>query len=111
MPKAGIETNTNTNDLDAEIFDMGRRHDDAYDEWSRLSDDDPRADELIDTAIDLAHRMMLVLVQTPSGIAEKRRVAKRQDLVIDSNHYTTMAGPDFIEFICQLDAERIATAV
>jgi len=91
---------------DAEIFDMGRRHDEAYDAWSRLSDHDPRAEGLIDTAIDLMHRMVLLPVQTPGGIAEKRRVAKLQDLEIESNHYFG----DFIEFICQLDAERIGVA-
>lgn len=96
--------------LDAEIFEMGRSHDAAYEEWSRLSDDDPRSDGLLATGIDLAHRMMLVLVQTPGGIAEKRRVAKRQHIEIESNHYREKTGSDFIEFICQLDVERIAAA-
>jgi hypothetical protein len=95
---------------DAEIFEMGRRHDEAYDEWSRLSDRDPRSGELIDTAIDLAHRMMLVQVQTPGGIAEKRRIAKRQSLDIRLNHCLEKAGTDFVAFICQIDEERLAAA-
>jgi hypothetical protein len=107
MAKAAKKSiTTNTGNLDAEIFDMGRRHDEAYEEWSRLDDDhDPRSQGLLDTAVDLMQRMMLVHVHTPGGIAEKRRVAKRQDLEIHSNH----CG-DFIAFICQLDAERIAAA-
>jgi hypothetical protein len=110
VPQANHNTTTNTPNPDAAIFEMGRRHDAAYDEWSRLSDDDPRSDSLIDTAIDLAHRIMLVRVETPGGIAEKRRVAKLQDLEVESNHCLDKTGTDFIEFICQLDAERIAAA-
>jgi hypothetical protein len=92
-------------DLDSEIFEMGRRHDAAWDACSRLDEDDPAIGGLLDTSIDLMERMMLVQVRTPEGIAEKRRVARLQDLKIESNH----CG-DFVEFICQRDAERIAAA-
>jgi hypothetical protein len=90
-------------DLDSEIFEMGRRHDAAWDACNRLDEDDPAIRGLLDTSIDLMQRMMLVQVRTPEGIAEKRRVARLQDLKIESNH----CG-NFIEFICQRDAERIA---
>jgi hypothetical protein len=91
---------------DAELFEMTRRHDRIYAEWqtrSEVNEDDPEIDSLSDASTELAHRILLWQVETPVGLAEKRRVVEIAGLEVESNHWG-----DFAEFIYELDAERIA---
>jgi hypothetical protein len=50
-------------------------------------------------------------VLTDRGLTEKKRVVAIEELEIESNHIVwEKTGPDFVEFIYKLDAERIAAA-
>ena len=51
--------------------------------------------------------MLLFEVVTDGDLTEKKRVADREDIEIDSNHVIWVGGSDFVEFIYHLDAERI----
>jgi DNA polymerase III epsilon subunit-like protein len=89
---------------------MTRRHDEIYSEWDRLTDDDPRIDGLSAESIQLAHRIVIFPVTTKGGSAEKKRIIQIADIEIATNHWMFRTGSDFIQFIHQLDRERIAAA-
>jgi hypothetical protein len=104
-------TEANQTNPDAAIFEMGLRHDGIYAEWDLLKDDDPRIDGLCAESIQLAHRIVIFPVTTKGGPAEKKRIIQIADIEIATNHWMFRTGSDFIEFIHQLDRERIAAAI
>jgi hypothetical protein len=57
-------TITNTENRDAAIFEMVRRHDEIRAEWDGLRDDHPRIANPCTESIELAHRILMYPVRT-----------------------------------------------
>jgi len=117
MPKATkpnrakrVTTTPDSKSPDAEIFAMGRRHDEIWAEWDRLRDEDPRAKGLCAEGIALTYRLLLHPARTDAGLTEKKRIVDLETIEIDSNHFLQQTGTDFLAIIYELDEERIAAA-
>jgi hypothetical protein len=104
MTKAAFDSITR---LDAGLLAYIDRHDNLWAEWDRIvadtGEDDPRIPALSDETSDLAKRIVVTPAHTVEGRDAKIRIIELEAL-------ESRDGLGLIEFILQLDAERIAAA-
>jgi hypothetical protein len=89
---------------DAGLIAMIKRHDVLWAEWDRVAkvdEDDPRIDAYSSEAVELERKILATPAFTDEGLAGKRRVVERAELV----EWDYLG---IVDTIFALDADRVA---